>query len=72
MIFKAALCSLSVTAVELIFGFLFNIVLNKEIWDYSNQPFNFMGQICLLYSALWGVLGLVFIPLADALNKKLA
>ena len=70
LIFKAALCAVSVTAVELIFGFLFNIILNVEIWDYSNQPFNFMGQICLLYSFLWGVLGVVFIPLADAINKR--
>ena len=70
LFFKAVICSLSVTAVEIVFGVIFNIILKEGIWDYSNQPLNFMGQICLLYTVLWGVLGFVFIPLAEVLNKK--
>ena len=72
IVFKASLCSVAVTAVEAIFGIIFNIILHENIWDYSNMPFNFLGQVCLLYSLLWGVLGALFIPLADILNKKLA
>lgn len=30
-------------------------------WDYSNQPFNLNGRICLLYSIYWGVLGILWI-----------
>lgn len=70
LFFKACLCAVAVTTVEIIFGFLFNMVLGIKIWDYSNQPYNFMGQICLFYSFLWGVLGFIFIPLADYINKK--
>ena len=68
---KSALCALSVTVVEGIFGIIFNIILKENIWDYSSLPLNVMGQICPLYTFLWGILGFVFIPLADALNKKL-
>ncbi len=69
--FKAVLCALCVTAVEIVFGFVFNIMLRENIWDYSSIPLNFMGQICLPYSFLWGVLGFLFIPVAEKLNKTL-
>ena len=42
---------------ELILGMLFNA--DHTAWDYSNQPFNFMGQICLLYSFFFGILSSV-------------
>ena len=70
-IFKAVSCALSVTLVELIFGIVFNLVFKMNVWDYSKMPFNLFGQVCLLYTLLWGVLGAAFLPLADYLNKKL-
>lgn len=69
--FKAVLCALSVTLVEGIFGIIFNIILKKNVWDYSYMPLNIMGQVCPFFTLLWGILGFLFIPLADAMNKKL-
>lgn len=46
-----------ITAVEFLFGVLFNLRLQKDIWDYSRHRFQLYGQICLGYSLLWGVLG---------------
>lgn len=66
--FKAAVSAVVVTAVELVFGVFFNMILHEDIWDYSRMPFNLWGQICPLFSLLWGILGLAFIPLADRLN----
>lgn len=71
LLYKAILCALAVTAVEFIFGIVFNIILRMQVWDYSGVPLNFLGQICLLYTVIWGILGLVFVPLADFLNKKM-
>ena len=34
-----------------------------NVWDYSGFPLNIMGQVCLLYSVLWGLLSIVAIPL---------
>lgn len=42
-----------VTIIEFISGLIVNVVLGLGIWDYSNLPFNLMGQICLLYAVLW-------------------
>lgn len=41
------------TLIELIGGLLFNSHLQN--WDYSNLPFNFMGQICLQNALCFGV-----------------
>ena len=71
LLFKCTWCALAVTTVELIFGLIFNLILGMNVWDYSRQPLNFLGQICPLYTLLWGVLSIPFIPLAETINKKL-
>lgn len=48
--------SLIITSVELVFGCIFNIWLKMDVWDYSRFYFNLWGQICLVYSILWGIL----------------
>ena len=68
---KAFIGSLFITFIELVFGIIFNIILKKKVWDYSKMPFNFLGQICLLYSVFWGVLSLIFIPFAASLKVRL-
>ena len=45
-----------ITLVEYAFGFVFNIILRRGMWDYSNMPLNVYGQICPLYFALWYLL----------------
>lgn len=71
LVYKASLCSLCVTGVEFIFGVVFNIMLKINVWDYSGMPFNLFGQVCLLYTFLWGVLSAFCLPLADIMNRKL-
>lgn len=60
---RCLLCSAAVTAVEFLSGCLFNLKLHMNVWDYSQFPLNIMGQVCLLYSVLWGLLSIVAIPL---------
>ena len=64
LIAKAIIGSAFVTVIELILGVIFNIILKKNVWDYSKLPLNFKGQICLLYSVFWVMLSLIFIPLS--------
>ncbi len=67
---KAVIGSLFVTAIELIFGVVFNLILKKNVWDYSKMPLNFLGQICLIYSFFWCLLSVIFIPLAGLIKNK--
>lgn len=68
---KAVIGSGFVTFIELVFGTVFNLILKKNVWDYSRMPFNFKGQICLLYSFFWGILSLLFIPFATRIKDRL-
>ena len=68
---KAFAGSIAVTAVELVFGLIFNVFLKKNVWDYSKMPLNLGGQICALYSFFWLILSFVFVPFAGKINKRL-
>lgn len=43
------------TLLEYITGVCMESLFKVRYWDYSNQPFNFQGQICLSSSLCWGV-----------------
>ena len=68
---KAVVCAAEVTAVELAFGLVLNRLFKQNVWDYSNQAFHFLGQICPKYTAYWGLLSLAALPLAETLDRKL-
>lgn len=70
-IVKAFLGGAFITVIELAFGFVFNIILRKNVWDYSRMPFNLFGQICAVYSLLWVALSFFAMPLVSSLNKRL-
>lgn len=70
-IYIAILGSLIITVTEFILGLIFNIILKKEVWDYSHLPFNILGQVCILFSTLWGFLSLPFFGLAGKLKEFL-
>ena len=57
-----------VTPLEFITGYIVNIQLGWNIWDYSSMPFNFMGQICLSFSFLWIFISILAIILDDQLR----
>ena len=58
-----------VTMVELAAGLL----VNREygVWDYRDQPGNFLGQICPLFSALWIPLSLMAAVLYDRMDRQI-
>ena len=51
--FKALVGGGIITAVELLFGIIFNLFLGMSVWNYSSVPGNILGQICPAYSILW-------------------
>lgn len=60
-----------ITALEFVCGYIVNIKLGLNIWDYSNLKFNFMGQICLQFSTCWFILSYFAIRLDDYFRYKL-
>ena len=66
---RAVVGALIVTMVELGTGMAFN--RQFQVWDYRNQPGNFMGQICPVFSALWIPLSLAAAVLFNCMDKRI-
>lgn len=45
------------SALELFGGWVLKKLFHTSWWDYSDQPFNLGGYICLKFSFAWGVAG---------------
>ena len=41
--------------LELVTGFVLEKLFHQRWWDYSNDPFNLGGYICLKFSIAWGL-----------------
>jgi uncharacterized membrane protein len=67
---QMTLSALIITIVEFTAGAILNLGFGLEIWDYSDQPYNLYGQICLLYTCFWYLLSLPAILLDDLLRDK--
>lgn len=58
-----------ITALEFIAGVILNLGFKLNIWDYSQLPFNILGQICLPFSIIWFFLCLPAIFLDDLIRS---
>ncbi len=58
---QALIGAVLITSLEFVVGLIVNVELGWGIWDYSNVPFNFLGQICLPFSLLWYILSIIII-----------
>ena len=66
---RALLGAALVTCAEFFSGLLLNLALCWDVWDYSGQPGNLLGQVCLLYAALWVPLSGAGILLSGVLDR---
>lgn len=57
-----------ITSVEFICGCIVNLLLGWNVWNYSDMPFNVLGQVCMPYMVLWFLLSGVAIILDDWLR----
>lgn len=53
VIVQSVIGALIVLAVEFVSGCVLNLWLGLNVWDYSNQPGNVLGQICPVFGLLW-------------------
>ncbi len=60
--------AVDITALEFICGYIINIQLGWGVWDYSNMPFNIMGQVCPQFFLLWIVVAILAIIIDDYLR----
>ncbi len=71
LFFQMILGMFIITALEFVFGYILNIKLGLNVWDYSDMPLNIMGQVCVPYALLWFVLSGVCVIFDDWMRKNL-
>lgn len=59
-----------ITAAEFTVGVIDNLIMGWQVWDYTDRPFNLLGQICPLFSALWFVLCIIGLLFCKALHRQ--
>ena len=57
-----------ITLLEFITGCIVNLWLGWNIWDYTELPLNFLGQICVWFSIVWYFVSAIGITLDDWLR----
>lgn len=71
VLLKALAGGAVITAAELVTGCIINLSLHWNVWNYSLVPYNFLGQICLLYSLIWVALCIPLSYLCSAFRSFL-
>lgn len=57
--------------LEFITGYVLSALFNTKWWDYSDQPFNLGGYICLKFSLAWGVACIFLIRIIQPIFSNL-
>ena len=57
---KFIVAMLVFSAFEFIASWILEVVFHQRWWDYSDAIFNIQGRICLSFSLLWGIIGVLF------------
>ena len=68
LVLQSIKVALVITLLEFLCGLIVNLWLGWNVWNYSNMPFNLLGQICLPFSLLWIIVGTIAIILDDYLR----
>lgn len=66
---KCVLGAIVITALEFVVGCIVNLIFHMDVWNYSRMPLNLSGQICILYSTLWGFLCIPINFIANKIRK---
>ena len=53
VLLQSVIGTVIVLVVEYISGYILNIKMGLDIWDYSDMYFNINGQVCLEFAFLW-------------------
>lgn len=59
------------TALEFFTGFILEKVFHDKWWNYSEEPFNVKGYICLRFSLLWGLACMMVVDIIHVFFERL-
>ncbi len=63
-------CMILATLVELLAGWILDMAFHARWWDYSSEPFNLHGYICLRFSMIWGMAGVFVVRIIQPMMEN--
>lgn len=72
VLIKSLIGGLCITLIEFIFGCIVNLWLGLDVWDYSAEPCQLFGQVCIRYMLLWCVVCAFVIPICKLVVDRRA
>lgn len=57
---KVFVATLWCSVLEFVTSLVLELCFGIRWWDYSNEPYNIQGRVCLAASILWGFLAIIF------------
>ena len=60
-----------VTVLEGLTGWLMKKIFHARWWDYTKQPLNIGGYVCLLFSLIWGVACVIIVDFVHPVIMKI-
>ena len=70
LLIRCLLGMIIITSIEFGIGMLVNVTAGWDVWDYSDKPFNIMGQICPQFSAVWFLISIPAFRLSSFIETK--
>lgn len=64
-------CGAIASFFELFIGWFSHTILGTYLWNYSDQPLNLGGHICLSFCLMWGVLGSLVVLYLHPMIKRI-
>lgn len=68
---KFLVITIMFTILEYTVSFLLEALFGQRWWDYSNEILNLQGRVCIAFSFMFGILGIIFIEFVYEPSKKL-
>lgn len=72
---KFLVAMIAFSIFEFIASWILEILFHQRWWDYSNAFLNIQGRVCLSFSIVWGIIGVLFInylhPFVEKQTEKL-
>ncbi|MFV0550576.1 MAG: putative ABC transporter permease [Anaerorhabdus sp.] len=58
------------SGLEFITGWVLKNLFHLTWWDYSDRPFNIGGYICLEFSIMWGIAGVIIVEIIHPIIQR--
>lgn len=68
---KFAIITIVFTLLEYLASLVLELIFHQRWWDYTNEILNINGRVCLIFSLMFGIIGLVFTEFIYKPSEKL-